>query len=47
MDEVSQSFNESVLFAGTMLSILPLLVLYAFTQKWFVESADRAGIAGN
>ena len=47
MDSASQSFNESVLFAGTMLSILPLLVLYAFTQKWFVESADRAGIAGN
>lgn len=47
IDSASQSFNESVLFAGTMLSILPLLVLYAFTQKWFVESADRAGIAGN
>ena len=47
MDKASESFNESVLFAGTMLSILPLLVLYAFTQKWFVESADRAGIAGN
>ena len=47
MDSASQSFNESVLFAGTVLSILPLLVLYAFTQKWFVESADRAGIAGN
>lgn len=47
MSQVGQSFNESVLFAGTMLSILPLLILYAFTQKWFVESADRAGIAGN
>lgn len=47
MDSASQAFNESVLFAGTMLSILPLLVLYAFTQRWFVESADRAGIAGN
>jgi len=47
MDSASQAFNEGVLFAGTMLSILPLLVLYAFTQKWFVESADRAGIAGN
>lgn len=47
MDSASKSFNEGVLFAGTMLSILPLLVLYAFTQRWFVESADRAGIAGN
>lgn len=43
---LANSFNEGVLFAGTMLTILPLLVLYAFTQKWFVESADNAGIAG-
>ncbi len=43
---LAESFNEGVLFAGTMLTILPLLVLYAFTQKYFVESADNAGIAG-
>lgn len=42
----AESFNQGVLFAGTMLTILPLLLLYAFTQKWFVESADRSGIAG-
>lgn len=47
MNSASESFNQGVQFAGTMLSILPLLILYAFTQKWFVESADRAGIAGN
>ena len=47
MDEVGQKFNQGVHFAGTMLSILPVLILYAFTQKWFVESADRAGIAGS
>ena len=43
----AESFNQGVLFAGTMLTILPLLLLYAFTQKWFVESADRSGIAGD
>lgn len=43
---LAESFNEGVLFAGTMLTILPLLILYAFTQKYFVESADNAGIAG-
>lgn len=43
----AESFNQGVLFAGTMLTILPLLILYAFTQKWFVESADRSGIAGD
>lgn len=42
----AEAFNQGVLFAGTMLTILPLLILYAFTQKWFVESADRSGIAG-
>ena len=43
----AESFNHGVLFAGTMLSILPVLLLYAFTQRWFVESADKVGIAGN
>ncbi len=47
LNSANESFNQGVLFAGTMLSILPLLILYAFTQKWFVESADRVGIAGN
>lgn len=47
IDSASESFNQGVLFAGTTLSILPLLILYAFTQKWFVESADKSGIAGN
>ena len=43
----AEAFNQGVLFAGTILTILPLLLLYAFTQKWFVESADRSGIAGD
>ena len=43
----AESFNQGVLFAGTILTILPLILLYAFTQKWFVESADRSGIAGD
>ena len=47
MSDLGKKFNQGVHFAGTMLSILPVLLLYAFTQKWFVESADRAGIAGN
>lgn len=47
LDSAYESFNQGVLFAGTMLSILPLLILYTFTQKWFVESADKVGIAGN
>jgi len=47
LGSANEMLNQGVLFAGTTLSILPLLLLYAFTQKWFVESADRAGIAGD
>jgi multiple sugar transport system permease protein len=32
--------------AGALLTILPMLLLYLFTQRYFVESAERAGIAG-
>lgn len=38
--------NEGIELAGTLLTILPLLIIYAFTQRWFVESVDRSGIAG-
>ena len=32
--------------AGVLLSISPLLILYLFCQKVFVESVERAGIVG-
>ncbi|MCU9612675.1 carbohydrate ABC transporter permease [Caldibacillus lycopersici] len=38
--------NEGIRMAGTLLSILPLLVVYFLTQKWFVEGVDRSGITG-
>jgi multiple sugar transport system permease protein len=38
--------NEAVKLSGTFLIILPLLVLYFLMQRWFVESVDRTGIAG-
>lgn len=38
--------NESYRMAGTILSILPLLLLYFIMQKYFVESIDRVGITG-
>ncbi len=40
------SLNESISMAGTMLSILPLLLLYLVLQRHFVESIDRTGITG-
>jgi multiple sugar transport system permease protein len=32
--------------AGTLLSILPLLIMYFVLQRYFVESIDRTGITG-
>ncbi len=43
----SETFNQGVHFAGTVLSILPLLVVYFIAQRWFIEGVDRSGIAGN
>lgn len=40
------SLNESINMAGTVLSILPLLLLYFVLQRHFVESIDRTGITG-
>lgn len=40
------NLNESISMAGTMLSILPLLIMYLFLQKQYVESIDKTGITG-
>jgi multiple sugar transport system permease protein len=40
------SLNESINMAGTLLSILPLLLMYFVLQRYFVESIDRTGITG-
>ncbi len=40
------SLNESIKMAATMLSILPLLIMYFVLQRHFVESLDRTGITG-
>lgn len=44
--QVGRHMNEAINMAGTLLNILPLLVVYFFTQRWFVESIDRTGITG-
>lgn len=44
--QTGKSINEAITMAGTLLSVLPLLVVYAVFQRWFVESVDRTGITG-
>ncbi len=49
LEEVSEmqiKANEPVTLAGTLISIFPLLVVYFFLQKYFVESVDSTGITG-
>lgn len=41
-----KSLNEAIYMAGTVLTILPLLVFYFFTQRFFIDGIDKAGITG-
>ncbi len=38
--------NESLSLAGTLLSILPTVIMYLVLQRQFVESVERSGITG-
>lgn len=38
--------NEAYKMAATLLSMLPLLILYLFSQKKFVEGIENAGVTG-
>lgn len=38
--------NEGIRMAGTVISIFPLLLVYFFLQRYFVESVDNTGITG-
>lgn len=40
------SINEGIKNAGTLLTILPMLIMYFILQKSFVEGIDKTGIAG-
>ncbi|PAK56010.1 ABC transporter permease [Paenibacillus sp. 7541] len=44
--ESGTNINEGIELAGTLLTILPLLLIYFIAQRWFVESIDRSGITG-
>ena len=44
--ENGKSINEAIYMAGTVLNILPLVILYIFTQRFFIQGVDKAGITG-
>lgn len=37
-------FNEAVIMAASFLTVSPPLIVYLFTQRYFVESVDRTGL---
>ncbi len=38
--------NEGIRMAGTFMTIVPLMVLYAFMQRKFIEGIERTGLTG-
>lgn len=46
VEGMNQDNSESIRMAGTMLSVLPILLMYFVLQRYFVESIDRTGITG-
>lgn len=44
--DAAMSINEAVTLAGTMLSCLPILLLFVILQRQFVESIEKSGITG-
>ncbi len=40
------TYSTGTIMAAALLVILPLLVLYLFTQRYFVESIERTGLIG-
>ncbi len=44
--DASMSINEAVTLAGTMLSCLPVLIMFIVLQRQFVESIEKSGITG-
>ncbi len=41
-----KSVNDAIYMAGTLLNVLPLIIMFFFTQKYFVDGIDKAGITG-
>jgi ABC-type glycerol-3-phosphate transport system permease component len=44
VDEAGQQVN--LMMAGAFITIIPILIMYFFTQKQFTESISRSGIKG-
>ena len=39
-------FQNAVVQTGVLLSVLPLVIVYIFLQKWIIAGIERSGITG-
>lgn len=44
--DYTDKLNEAIYMAGTLISILPLLLLYFVLQHWFTKGIDSTGLGG-
>lgn len=47
LDEGEQVINNAVLMAGTFLAILPILTMFSFVQRKFMQGIERTGLGGD
>lgn len=43
---VNSFLRYSTIMAGTAVSLIPIIILFIFTQKYFVESFASSGVKG-
>ena len=44
--QMSNGSSYSTIMAGTAVSLIPIIILFIFTQKYFVESFASSGVKG-
>ncbi len=43
-EKATQAYSSAIVATGTLMTIIPLLIIYVFAQKGFVESLSQSGI---
>ena len=46
VNQLEPAFRSALISAGSLLAVLPLLLLFLVGQKFFVQGIERSGIVG-
>ena len=46
INQLEPAFRSALITAGSLLAILPLILLFIVGQKFFVQGIERSGIVG-